>query len=177
MSDLYNDFYLRRWSLDLETGRKECIEDAVDVRTISISARDAIEALNADIHQAMEDVENLGEDTPVEIIALAHLRNGEATDEDIEAVANRWGYGVEVEHVEPVPNKVSAAQAKLALDAAEILDNVTAMIDAHPVKAVQIWYVDANEWERWNPYVLALGLEMGLSDEMIDALFVSAKRF
>lgn len=76
-----------------------------------------------------------------------------------------------------VPAKVSAAQAKLALDAAAILDDVEAMIAAHPVRAVRIWFADANVWERSHPYLSALGLEMSLDDDAIDALFVAADRF
>lgn len=75
------------------------------------------------------------------------------------------------------PSAVSAAQAKLALDAANILDDVEAMIAAHPVRAVRIWFTDANVWERWHPYVSALGLELSLDDDAIDALFVAADRY
>ncbi|MET4636142.1 hypothetical protein [Kaistia defluvii] len=77
----------------------------------------------------------------------------------------------------PIPSEVSAAQAKLALDQAEILDDVEAMIAAHPVRAVQIWFADANNWQRGHPYVSALGLEMALDEQAIDTLFVAAERF
>lgn len=76
-----------------------------------------------------------------------------------------------------VPKRVTAAQAKLALDHVEILDDVIAVIDAHPVRAVKIWFNDANEWERNHPYITALGIELGLDDEMIDTLFKSAKAY
>lgn len=82
-------------------------------------------------------------------------------------------YGL-VGPVARIPQAVSAAQAKLALDAAGILDDVEAMIAAHPVRAVRIWFADANIWERWHPYVAAFGLEMSLDDDDIDALFVVA---
>jgi hypothetical protein len=90
-----------------------------------------------------------------------------------------------------VPAKVSAAQAKLALDAVitvpgeeveegvfvgkvTLLDDVEAVISAIPVRAVRIWFTDANVWERTHPYVSALGLEVSLDDDAIDALFVAA---
>ncbi|MCX5580350.1 hypothetical protein [Kaistia terrae] len=90
-----------------------------------------------------------------------------------------------------VPASVSAAQAKLALDAVitvpgeeveegvfvgrvKLLDAVEAMTAAHPVRAVRIWFADANVWERTQPYVSALGLEMSLDDDAIDTLFVAA---
>lgn len=76
-----------------------------------------------------------------------------------------------------VPSEVSAAQAKLALDAAGLLDDVEAVIAAHPVRAVRIWFADANVWERSHPYVAALGLEMALADVAIDELFAAAGRF
>lgn len=76
-----------------------------------------------------------------------------------------------------IPAQVSAAQAKLALDAAGLLDGVEAMIAAHPVRAVRIWFVDANVWERSHPYVSALGLEMSLDDNAIDGLFAAASLY
>jgi hypothetical protein len=74
-------------------------------------------------------------------------------------------------------SEVSAAQAKLALDAAGLLDDVEAMIAAHPVRAVQIWFSDANTWERSHPYIAALGLEMDLDEDAIDGLFAAASLF
>lgn len=79
--------------------------------------------------------------------------------------------------IQLVPQEVSAAQAKLALDAAGILDDVEAMIEAHPVRAVRIWFADANNWVRTHPYIAALGLEMALDDVAIDALFKAAKLY
>lgn len=78
---------------------------------------------------------------------------------------------------EPPIDAVSAAQAKLALDAAGLLDDVEAMIAAHPVRAVRIWFADANVWERSHPYVSALGLEMSLDDDAIDGLFAAASLY
>lgn len=77
----------------------------------------------------------------------------------------------------PVISAVSAAQAKLALDAAGLLDDVEAMIAAHPVRAVRIWFADANVWERSHPYVSALGMELSLDDDAIDALFAAASLY
>lgn len=89
-----------------------------------------------------------------------------------------WGEPADyAEPPSPIPNEVSAAQAKLALDAVGLLDDVETMIAAHPVRAVRIWFADANVWERWHPYVSALGLEMSLDDDAIDALFAVADRF
>ncbi|MCX5581311.1 hypothetical protein [Kaistia terrae] len=93
-----------------------------------------------------------------------------------------------------VPSRVSAAQAKLALDAVitfpgqeaeegvlvgrmTLLDDLEAVIAAIPVRAVRIWFADANVWERTHPYVSALALEMSLDDDAIDALFIAADRY
>jgi hypothetical protein len=70
---------------------------------------------------------------------------------------------------------VSAAQAKLTLDDFGLLDEVEAIVAAHPVRAVKIWYDNANQWERGNPYIQALGIELGMGDERIDALFEAAR--
>lgn len=69
---------------------------------------------------------------------------------------------------------VTAAQAKIALYQAGLLDAVEAAVGAHPYPPVRIWYADASEWQRAFPYVQALGVEMGLTDAQMDALFKTA---
>lgn len=69
---------------------------------------------------------------------------------------------------------VSSAQARLALYNAGLLDDLEAIIAAHPYRPVRIWYEGANMWERTNPYVSILGPELGLTEEQIDALFIAA---
>lgn len=96
------------------------------------------------------------------------------TEEELSGVLAEYGLAGPVA---VTPTDVSAAQAKLALDAAAILDDVEGMIAAHPVRAVRIWYADANVWERGHPYVNALGLELDLDDEAIDALFAAASLY
>lgn len=76
----------------------------------------------------------------------------------------------------PFPSVVSASQAKIALLNAGLLDEVEAIVAAHPYRIVRIWYADANQWERGNPYVQALGVEMGLDDAAIDDLFIAASK-
>jgi len=72
------------------------------------------------------------------------------------------------------PRKVSAAQAKLALDDAGLLDAVEEVVNNHQVRAVQIWYKDANEWDIGHVYVQALAAEMGLTDDVVEHLFAAA---
>lgn len=95
--------------------------------------------------------------------------------------AVEWdGEGVRyvIEDIPPPPAaEVSAAQAKLALEAAGLLDEIETVIASHPVRAVRIWYADANTWVRTHPYIAALGLEVDLDDQAIDALFEAAKLY
>ena len=88
-----------------------------------------------------------------------------------------WGAPAEYAAPPLTVTEVTAAQAKLAFDAAGLLDDVEAMIAAHPVRAVRIWFADANVWERSHPYVSALGAEMSLDDTTIDALFAAASLY
>ena len=73
-----------------------------------------------------------------------------------------------------VPSVVSASQAKIALYNAGMLDQVKALVGAHPYEPVRIWYADANQGERGHAYVQALGAELGLTSDDIDALFQAA---
>jgi hypothetical protein len=71
-----------------------------------------------------------------------------------------------------VPQSVSRAQAKIALLRSGNLDKVKAAVATND--EAQIWFDDAQNWERQNPYVIDLGEKLlGGSDE-IDALFISA---
>lgn len=73
----------------------------------------------------------------------------------------------------PVPEP-TGAQCKIALYEAGLLDDVEDAIAAHPYRPVQLWYASANTWRRDNPYVQAIGVELGLTDEQIDDLFRAA---
>lgn len=73
-----------------------------------------------------------------------------------------------------VPALVSKAQAQMALYNVGLLDQLEAVIAAHPYRPVRIWYESANDWERTHPYIALLGPELGLSDAQIDQLFKAA---
>lgn len=74
----------------------------------------------------------------------------------------------------PVPQKVTRAQALLALYSAGMLDPVEEMIANHPYPPVRIWFANALYWDRNNVYIQALGPELGLTEEEIDQLFIAA---
>lgn len=75
----------------------------------------------------------------------------------------------------PVPSSVSAAQACLILEDDGLLAQVETIVAAMP-KVVQIWFARANTWERFNPYVMGIGLELDLTDEALDDKFRRAAR-
>lgn len=75
----------------------------------------------------------------------------------------------------PVPASVSAAQACLILEDDGLLARVEAIVADMP-KVVQIWFARANTWERFNPYVMGIGLELDLTDEAMDDKFRRAAR-
>jgi len=101
MTDIFDRVMLRRWTLDLATGRKVCIDDPVNIEQISADDRVAIEARNADIHGAIAEVEAYESDPDLivddEVMALARLRRGEPTDEDREMIDVEWGYTVDID--------------------------------------------------------------------------------
>lgn len=74
----------------------------------------------------------------------------------------------------PPPTIVSASQAKIALYNAGLLEQVKALVGAHPYEPVRIWYADANQWESGHAYVQALGAELDLTTDDIAALFLAA---
>lgn len=84
------------------------------------------------------------------------------------------GFTVEVEpEVTPVPKTVTPRQARLALDAAGLLETVTQVVAVSP-KAVQITWEFATEVNRDDPLINAMKNALGLSDTQLDKLFITA---
>jgi hypothetical protein len=78
-----------------------------------------------------------------------------------------------------VPDRVSPAQAEIALynvDNGVLLANVNAMIDAFPYEPVRIWWRKATYISRDHAYLQALAMEVGLTDDQVDGLFVAAAK-
>jgi hypothetical protein len=80
---------------------------------------------------------------------------------------------------------VSAAQAKTALYNADLLDKVEEIVKAYPYRPVKIFFESANNWFESDPYVRAIGLELGLlaydedgneTDHGFSELFVTASK-
>lgn len=72
------------------------------------------------------------------------------------------------------PSSVTPAQLKIALYEAGLLEDVESLVSAHPYRPVSIWWAGALSFERGHAYLNAIGLELGLTDEDIDLLFLSA---
>lgn len=72
-----------------------------------------------------------------------------------------------------VPGSVTMRQARLALLAADLLDDVEAAVAAAG-RAAQIEWEYAQEVQRGHPLIAAVQQAQGLSDAQIDALFVAA---
>lgn len=91
-------------------------------------------------------------------------------------VAGEGGYPVNIDPPAPapqVPSSVSPAQARLALLAAGLLDDVEAAVAAGP-RAMQIAWQNASVIERDSPTVAALAGALGLTDAQLDELFTTA---
>lgn len=73
----------------------------------------------------------------------------------------------------PVPRSVTARQARLALNAAGLLDDVDAAIAASP-REVQLTWEYATEIERDNPILAQVAAGFGLTSEQMDDLFRQA---
>lgn len=80
---------------------------------------------------------------------------------------------IEVRRKESVPVVVSMRQARLALLAAGLLDDVEAAIAAGP-QAARIEWEYATEVQRGYGLVLQLAPVLGLTDRQLDDLFVAA---
>lgn len=82
-----------------------------------------------------------------------------------------------VHHSPTMDLEVSPAQAEIVLyryDDGVLLGQVNALIDAYPYEPVRIWWRKATYISRDHPYLQAVALELGLSDETVDTLFVTA---
>jgi hypothetical protein len=89
----------------------------------------------------------------------------------------RWEIIDVLPALEPVPPVVSMRQARLALHAAGFLDAVNAAVAAMPGAegaSARIEWEYAQEVRRDSPLVRGLADALGLGDEQLDGLFISA---
>lgn len=79
----------------------------------------------------------------------------------------------------PIPDRVSPAQAEIALynvDNGALLASVNAIVEAFPYEPVRIWWRKATYISRDHAYLQALALEVALTDDEVDGLFVAAAK-
>lgn len=74
-----------------------------------------------------------------------------------------------------IPQSVSRFQARAALHLAGLLDDVEALMTAPDTPALaKLAWADAQEFERQSPTIAALAGAVGLTEQDIDALFITA---
>ena len=73
------------------------------------------------------------------------------------------------------PLDLAAIEAKAAEIAARPVPVVETVIAGYP-RDIRIWFSDAGVWERWNPYVIGIGIELGLTEAQLDQMFRDAVR-
>jgi len=76
---------------------------------------------------------------------------------------------------EPVPQRITALQARRALLAADMLDQVNAAIARQP-RAVQITWEYATEIHRNDPMLIEVAQAIGLNTNTLDDLFRAAAK-
>ena len=91
----------------------------------------------------------------------------------------RWlvGGGVAESYTEHIPYSITQRQMRLTLLEQGMYDQVEGIIDAilgDEGKAAKISWTWAQEIKRDNPLLLQLAAVLGLSDEAVDSLFLSA---
>lgn len=78
-----------------------------------------------------------------------------------------------------VPSKVTMRQARLALLGAGLLDQVEtllASLEGPEGQAARIEWDYSSEVHRHKPFVQSLGSQLGLDDEQLDQLFITASQ-
>lgn len=184
MSDLYNEVMLRRWSIDLATGRAECFEDAIDVTLISAEDRAAIEAKNADIRAAIEAADLVAAGEPTNdgyVDVLARLRAGQASDEDRQIIGDRYNYPLaitmptEAELARRAMPALKPYQFRAIVELSGLEEAILAAIEALPDAVEKVVarnrYRRSDSYRRIDPMFSDLSPAVGVSPEQIDALW------
>lgn len=88
------------------------------------------------------------------------------------------GTAVMVDVPKVVPQTVSKAQGKAALLSFGLLETVETYIENMPEgvdkKLALLAFNETNEWQRESPFLQQMALAVGLSQEQLDDLFISA---
>jgi len=76
----------------------------------------------------------------------------------------------------PVPNEVTMRQARLELNKRGLLDSVNSILASADSAEAQIEWDYSNTIQRDNVLIATLAVALGLSNDDVDALFISAKK-
>lgn len=98
------------------------------------------------------------------------------TAENLDVVLREYGLPGPIKRVPP---RVSPAQAEIALfnyDNGVLLERVNTLINEYPYEPLRIWWRKATFIAREHPYIMAMALELELSDEIVDDLFIAADK-
>ena len=92
------------------------------------------------------------------------------TQAELDALTEDQLYSAQIRMGKPL--SVTAAQAKLALYNADLLDAVKEAAAAYP--PMQIFFDNVPTWSEDHPYVWGLAAQLGIPDEQITKLFNDA---
>lgn len=74
------------------------------------------------------------------------------------------------------PMQVTAYQARAALLAANLLDDVEAAVSVSPDRNLKLAWEHALHFERTSPMIASMAAALGMSDEQLDELFLNASQ-
>ena len=89
-------------------------------------------------------------------------------------VAQLEALKIATEEEERLKYMLSAAQARIALASAGMLEVVKAAVDASSDEALKISWEYGTEWSREDPKLVSLAKTLGMTDSDIDNLFLRA---
>ena len=104
----------------------------------------------------------------------------DATGQPNAQIGGTYTNGVFTAPVAPppsVPATVTAAQLKMALQAAGVLAAVSAAVAASPDPLVAIYWGNASSFDRADARVVALGAAVGQTPAQMDAIFIAAAQY
>lgn len=73
-----------------------------------------------------------------------------------------------------IPQMLTPRQCKLQLLALGLLDEVEAIIATD--RALKIWFDESLDFQRSNAFIIAVALQLGMSEEDMDNFFIEASK-
>ena len=111
-----------------------------------------------------------------------HLPDGTVLDNNSADLPEGWSIVADIDptpldavDASGIPQSVTARQARRALSAAGLLDNIDAALATMPRDAQIEWYY-AHEIRRDSPLIAAVASGLGIDKAAIDALFTQASK-